>query len=131
MDLLDVWQQIREDLPESEDEEAVEVYGNPLDEGTLAFAERLIRGYGEQQSRVNDLLEGVLEGWSFPQMAQTDLNVLRVAVTEHLIDPATPGPVIIEMAVRIAKKFGGEESGRFVNGVLARYWRLDSPAPQG
>ena len=73
----------------------------------------------------------MVEGWTFNQMAQTDLNILRLALTE-LRHFDTPGPVVIEVAVRLAKRFGGEQSGRFVNGVLGR--ALDGapePTPAG
>ncbi len=61
-------------------------------------------------------------------MAQTDLNVLRLALTEFLFESDVPKEVTIEMAIRIAKKYGGEESGRFVNGVLAElYQSLPTP----
>ena len=56
-------------------------------------------------------------------MAQTDLTVLRIALTEFLYEDDVPKEVTIEVAVRIAKRFGGEESGRFVNGVLAKLYR--------
>ena len=56
-------------------------------------------------------------------MAQTDLNVLRLALTELHFETSVPAEVTIEMAIRIAKKYGGEESGRFVNGILAKLVR--------
>lgn len=52
-------------------------------------------------------------------MAKTDLAVLRLASYEMLFEP-TPHAPLIEVAVKIAKRYGGEDSGRFVNGVLAR-----------
>jgi len=55
-------------------------------------------------------------------MAKTDLAVLRLATYEMLFEP-TPAPPLIEVAVKIAKRYGGEDSGRFVNGVLARLLR--------
>lgn len=67
-------------------------------------------------------------------MAQTDLAVLRLALTEILFEPEVPKEVTIEVAVRIAKRYGGEESGRFVNGVLGRLYREvrgDAPGGEG
>jgi len=55
-------------------------------------------------------------------MAQTDLSVLRLSLAEIFYE-GTPEEVSINMAVRIAKKYGGEESGKFVNGVLGRLYR--------
>jgi hypothetical protein len=51
-------------------------------------------------------------------MAAVDRNVLRVAIYELLHETDTPPPVVIDEAIEIAKRFGGEESGHFVNGVL-------------
>ena len=71
---------------------------------------------------MDQTLTQVIEGWTFGQMAKTDLAVLRLAAYEMMFE-STPHPPVIEVAVRIAKKYGGEESGKFVNGVLARLKR--------
>lgn len=76
-------------------------------------------GYQAQQQKVDEVLASTIEGWSFGQMAKTDLAVLRLAAYEMLYEP-TPYAPLIEVAVKIAKRYGGEDSGRFVNGVLAR-----------
>jgi N utilization substance protein B len=102
--------------------EADDGYGDPLDAEALAFARRLVLGYDEKRHHVDQTLERVIEGWTFSQMSKTDLAVLRLAAYEMIFED-TPHPPVIEVAVRIAKKYGGEESGRFVNGVLARLKR--------
>lgn len=125
-DVLEVWQQVLADLDASELAEASEeAYGEVLDESGIAFAERLVRAWSANADTVNETLLASLEGWSFSQMNQTDLNILRLAVTELLFEQDVPLEVAIEMAVRQAKKFGGEESGRFVNGVLGRVVRAE------
>ncbi|HEX7003401.1 MAG TPA: transcription antitermination factor NusB [Trueperaceae bacterium] len=121
--VLDVWRQVREELAEEIEEEADDPYGDALDREGIGFAERLVTAYAEHAAEVDARLEAAVEGWTFGQMNQTDLNVLRLATTEMLYEEEIPGKVTIEMAVRTAKKFGGEESGRFVNGVLARLYR--------
>lgn len=83
-----------------------------------AFAEELVRGLDTHLDEIDTTLRRTIRGWSFEQMAQTDLNVLRLA-TYELIHTSEPHPPVIESAVRIARKFGGDDSGRFVNGVLA------------
>jgi N utilization substance protein B len=90
-----------------------------LDAEGIAFAHRLVLGFDDKRYDVDQTLERVIEGWTFGQMSKTDLTVLRLAAFEMMFD-TTPHPPVIEVAVRIAKKFGGEESGKFVNGVLAR-----------
>ena len=83
----------------------------------LAFAHELAFGYQQHAAEIDELLQRTIRGWSFGQMAQTDLTVLRLAVFE-MLHTDEPHPPVIESAVRIARKFGGDDSGRFVNGVL-------------
>jgi len=121
--VLEVWRQVREDTAEEPESEADVAYGEVVDTATLDFAQALVTAYAENREAIDRELTELVSGWSFGQMAQTDLNVLRLAVTEMRFGPAGPPEVAIEMAVRLAKKFGGEESGRFVNGVLAKVFR--------
>lgn len=116
--LDEVWRVVRTELGERSDEDD-DVYGDPLDREAVAFAGDLVAAFGDHRDAIDDELERTLEGWTFNQMAQTDLNILRLALTEmrHF---DTPPQVVIEMAVRLAKRFGGDQSGRFVNGVLGR-----------
>jgi transcription antitermination protein NusB len=118
--LLDAWQQVREDLAETieDDDDTLE-----LDSETIDMADRLVRMLAEHQSDIDEKLQNSIQGWTFSQMAQTDLNVLRLALTELLYEDSIPEEVTLEMAVRLAKKYGGEESGKFVNGVLGRLVR--------
>lgn len=118
----EVWADIRSDFTEQEGEDATEVYGDIPDAEGLVFAERLVLTFAEHQSELDSKLAAVLEGWTFSQMSQTDLAVLRLALTELTYEDLPP-EVTFEVAIRIAKRYGGEESGKFVNGVLARLYR--------
>jgi N utilization substance protein B len=60
-----------------------------------------------------------LEGWTLERLPTVDRLVLRMGVYEMRHRPETPRAVVINEAVELAKKFSTEESGRFVNGVLA------------
>lgn len=131
--LLEVWRSVRIELAEEDDEKddpnhgGTSPYGEALDQTDLAFAEQLLTAYGANREALDAELAAAITGWSFGQMSQTDLNVLRIALTEmrHGTEPAE---VAIVMAVRLAKKFGGDESGRFVNGVLAKLLRSGQAA---
>ncbi|AZI43630.1 transcription antitermination factor NusB [Deinococcus psychrotolerans] len=101
-----------------------------LNPEALSFAHELTFGYQASAAEINDLLQRTIRGWSFEQMAQTDLNVLRLAVFE-MQHTAEAHPPIIESAVRIARKFGGDDSGRFVNGVLGGMSRSMEAQPSG
>jgi N utilization substance protein B len=125
--VLDAWRELRAELAEEVDEDG---YGEPLDRDDVEFAERLVRAFAERKAAIDAELVEVVQGWTFGQMAQTDLNVLRLALAEFDLGE-TPPVVAIEMAVRLAKRFGGEGSGRFVNGVLAKALRRRPLAVEG
>jgi transcription antitermination protein NusB len=124
----EAWDELRLDLATSDEAEdarrgaAARAAGDVLEAGDLAFAERLVDALAEHKDRIDDDLRALIQGWTFGQMAQTDLNVLRLALAEFAL-AETPPAVAVEMAVRLAKRFGGEDSGRFVNGVLAKVLR--------
>ena len=85
---------------------------------TRLFAERLVAGTLKHLPEIDAHLREGLEHWRLPRIAAVDRSVLRMAVYEFLHEPDTPRVVVIDEAIELAKKFGGEESGLFVNGVL-------------
>lgn len=88
--------------------------------------ERIVSVLPELDSR----LDSTSEGWSTRRMSRTDLTILRLALYELSYDEDVPEKVAINEAVELAKKYGGAESGSFVNGVLARIVRpSDERAP--
>lgn len=122
--VLEVWDQVLEDLAEEDAREASEeAYGEVLDAQGIEFAARLVGAWNEHRERIDSTLLESLEGWTFNQMNQSDLNILRLAVAELLFETDVPPEVAMEMAVRQARKFGGDESGKFVNGVLGKIYR--------
>ena len=125
--VLEAWSELRAELAEEPEDDA---YADALAREDLEFAERLVRAYDARQATIDGDLAALIQGWSFGQMAQTDLNVLRLALAEMAL-AETPAVVAVEMAVRLAKRFGGEDSGRFVNGVLAKALRQATSAAEG
>ncbi|MCL6593122.1 MAG: transcription antitermination factor NusB [Alicyclobacillus sp.] len=85
-----------------------------------AYVERLVNGAAAAQTEIDELLSERMQGWSLTRLARVDLSVLRLAVYELLYEPAVDLAVVIDEAVELAKEYSTEESGRFVNGVLAR-----------
>ncbi|HEU4401417.1 MAG TPA: transcription antitermination factor NusB [Candidatus Polarisedimenticolia bacterium] len=83
-----------------------------------AFAERLARGTSGSLPEIDALLVGSLDHWRLERLAIVDRNILRLALFEFLHTPETPRIVVIDEAIEVAKRFGGEESGQFVNGIL-------------
>jgi len=82
------------------------------------FAWRLISCTLEHQGEIDRLLAGAAPAWPLEQVASVDRAVLRAACGELLYDIGTPYRVVINDAVELAKLYGGQHSGRFVNGVL-------------
>lgn len=87
----------------------------PFDELTML----LIEGVATQQTRIDELLASHSHSWTLDRMLATDRNVLRLGTFELLVRSDVPTAVILNEAVRLAKRFGSDDSGRFVNGVLA------------
>ncbi len=87
-------------------------------EGVREFADMLLRGVLDHLEEIDSELERQTAHWRLDRLAAVDRNILRLAMYELLFLGDTPHPVIIDEAIEIAKKFGAEESSRFVNGVL-------------
>ncbi len=82
------------------------------------FAERLARGTVEHREEIDRNLVQSLEHWRLERLAIVDRNILRLAVYEFLHEPETPPIVVIDEAIEVARKFGGEDSWQFANGIL-------------
>lgn len=82
------------------------------------FASRLLEGTAERIEEIDGIIRQAAENWNLERMACVDRNILRMAVYEFLFQPHTPRIVVIDEAIEIAKKFGNDESGPFVNGLL-------------
>lgn len=84
-----------------------------------AFAAALVRGVSRHLARLDALIAGRAIGWSLQRMPAVDRNVCRMGAYELAERPDVPVAVAISEAVELAKRFSTEESGRFVNGLLA------------
>ena len=83
------------------------------------YANGIIDGIKEHRDEIDELIGRASNGWAVSRMPKVDASVLRVAVYELLFDKKAPQKVILNEAVRIASKYGGDDSPRFINGVLA------------
>jgi N utilization substance protein B len=82
------------------------------------FFLRLVRGVLRSQTELDPLIERFSENWSLGRMSGVDRNVMRIAVYEMVCCRDIPAKVSINEAVDIGKKFGTEESGAFINGIV-------------
>ena len=96
---------------------------HPVDEATRAFASTLVRGVTSRHIEVDKLIAQYTEHWDLDRMAVVDRNILRLAVYELLDRPSVPPKVAINEAIEISKKFGTEDSSRFINGILDRVYK--------
>jgi N utilization substance protein B len=79
----------------------------------------VVRGVGTQQSQIDELVANHAIGWTVDRMPAVDRALLRMATFELLSRPDVPTGVVISEAVELATRYSTEESGRFVNGMLA------------
>jgi len=88
------------------------------DADVRAFAERLVHGVDGRRDELDRWIVGSSDNWRLERMAVVDRNVLRMAIYELLHGEDAPAAVVLDEAISIAKKFGSESSGSFINGIL-------------
>jgi len=104
--------------PDSERGDRSRFLKGRLHSGTLvAFAETLIDGVIRDRADLDARLDAHSDNWRVSRMAATDRNVLRIALHE-ILHTDTPGPVVVDEAVELARRYGSEASPRFVAGIL-------------
>ena len=89
-----------------------------LSSALAEFARTLLIGVLDQLQEIDGIIERTAPSWPSERLAPVDRNILRLAIREFLVDNLTPVGVAINEAVELAKKYGSESSGKFVNGVL-------------
>ena len=109
-----------EEMPEQvrlffEDEDAAK-----LKEEEKAEVEAKYNKLVETLPEIDAVISEVSEGWSIPRMGKVDLSIIRLAVYEIKFDDTIPDLVAVNEAVEIAKRYGGDSSPSFVNGILAK-----------
>jgi transcription antitermination protein NusB len=85
-----------------------------------AYADELVIGVRADVARVDERIRGASTNWRLERMTRVDRNLLRLGTWELLAKPDIPRAVVIDEAIELAKRYGTEESGAFVNGVLDR-----------
>jgi len=83
-----------------------------------AFVRELVNGVIQNKEKIDLDIKQFAPAWPLEQMSLVDRNILRLAIFEILLDNKVPVKVAINEAVELAKTFGGDNSSRFVNGVL-------------
>lgn len=101
----------------------VSEFGPGMDD--FSFVEALVRSTISHLDKIDPLIEKCAPEWPIDQVTVVDRNILRLGIFELLFGnySEVPPKVAINEAIELAKSFGGESSGRFVNGVLGTIYR--------
>lgn len=102
-------------------ERNLEEFAPDLDE--KEFGMNLIRGVLAHRDEIDATITQFAPDWPLPKITTVDRNVLRMGTYELKLDTTIPSKVAINEAIELAKTFGGESSGKFVNGVLGAVFR--------
>lgn len=90
----------------------------PLSESSYEYACTITRGAWMERDKIDKMIQDCSSDWKVSRMASVDRNILRISIYEMFYLHDIPKQVAIDEAVEMAKKYGGEDSGRFVNGIL-------------
>lgn len=107
----------------SELNEQVEFYFETLEDASeveLEYIESRFKNITDKLGEIDVMLSEATSGWKLNRMGKVDLNIMRLATYEIKFDEEIPTKVAINEAVELAKKYGGDSSASFVNGVLAK-----------
>ena len=105
-------------------ERNIKEFGPGLEED-VEFVKRLVKGVCDHLKEIDKIIEKAAPQWPIDQISPIDRNVLRIGLYELLFGDRkeVPPKVAINEAIELAKSFGGESSGKFVNGVLGTVYR--------
>lgn len=108
------------DISQGDAQEVLDLYWENFKptEKVREFCQRLIEGVCRNRSEIDQLIEENSENWTLKRMAVVDRNILRLATFELLHCPDIPFKATLNEAIELAKKFGADDSGAFINGIL-------------
>lgn len=93
-------------------------------EGPLkSYVLELVNGTWTEKSAIDDILSHYLKGWQVSRLSRVDRQILRLAAYELVYREDAPAKVVVNEAIELAKHFGTDDSGKFVNGVLGNMIR--------
>ncbi len=94
---------------------------SPIDAEDSAYIEARFHAVEEKLPEIDRLIDEYSTGWKIGRIGKVELSILRLALYELKYDEDIPDKVAINEAVELAKKYGQEQAGSFVNGVLAKF----------
>lgn len=93
-------------------------------ESQKEYLDRLFSAVTENLIEIDRILDSCSDNWKIQRMGKVDLSILRLCVAEMFCLEDVPDAAAINEAVSLAKKYGAEESGKFINGILGRVIKI-------
>ncbi len=116
------------DFTSNDPEEMIDEYIEDwFDEKLIEDAKRYAKGIRDNLKRIDKVISSKLENWKFDRLSSVDRNILRLGTYELLYEKDVPIEVTLDEMIEMAKKYGTENSGKFVNGVLDRISKEYAP----
>jgi transcription antitermination factor NusB len=115
-DFSEIFEDFWEEIPEAESAEPE----------VKEYAQRLVEGVAKNLKAIDGAIERFAENWRMDRMAYVDRNILRLSTYETLYLDEIPVKVAINEAVELAKRYGEDDSSKFVNGVLDKIAKTQS-----
>ena len=116
------------DFTSNDPEEMIDEYIEDwFDEKLVEDAKRYAKGIKENLKKIDEVISSKLENWRFDRLSSVDRNILRPGTYELLYEKDVPIEVTLDEMIEMAKKYGTENSGKFVNGVLDRISKEYAP----
>lgn len=100
-----------------------DVYAERPDPTQLAYIDSVVSGVANRQDDLNDTIQKFSVGWDVKRISRLARSIMQLAIFEILYVEDVPTGVAISEAVRLAKKYDGDDTGSFVNGILGSFAR--------
>ena len=108
-----------------------DVYAERPSRAQMAYLDNVVAGVANREEDLNEIIQKFSIGWDVTRISRLARSVMQLAIYEIMYMDDVPTGVAISEAVRIAKKYDGNDTGSFVNGILGAYARsLTAPAAE-
>ncbi|KGO15001.1 transcription antitermination factor NusB [Clostridium botulinum] len=104
-----------EEITKEKDYESVDLKDVDID-----YVKRIIKGIKENKEEIDEKIKGNLKNWKIERLSKVDLSILRLCTYELKFEEDIPNRVSVNEAIELAKKYSGEKSATFINGVLGK-----------
>ena len=108
-----------------------EIYAERPSRPQMAYLDNVVTGVANREEELNGFIQKFSIGWDIKRISHLARSIMQLAIYEILYMDDVPTGVAVSEAVRLAKKYDGDDTGAFVNGILGAFARsLNSPAPE-